>query len=105
MRKRNDNQGFTRARTGRIIGVARICLLLCAGHSVHAAVFRCVDANGVNTYADRPCAPNISEKVGQAGAPASSDPEPPLNSAKSKKAARILDLLHIAPSEPETFLL
>jgi hypothetical protein len=72
---------------------------------VRAAVFRCVDANGVNTYADRPCAPNKSENQGQAPAAASADSAPQLDSAKTKKAARILDLLRIAPSEPETFLL
>jgi len=64
-----------------------------------------VDANGANTYADRPCAPSESENHGQARAAASSDSEPQLNSAKTKKAARILDLLRIAPSEPESFLL
>jgi len=64
-----------------------------------------VDANGVNTYADRPCVPDKSENQGQTRAAASSDSEPQLNGAKSKKAARILDLLRIAPSEPETFLL
>jgi hypothetical protein len=105
MQERNNNTGFTRARTRRVLGAALICVALCAGSSVRAAVFRCVDANGANTYADRPCAPNKIENQGQAGAAASSDSEPQLNSAKSKKSARILDLLRIAPSEPETFLL
>jgi len=104
MRKRNNNPRFT-AWTRRVPGAALICIALCAGPSVGAAVFRCVDANGANTYADRPCAPNESENEGQARASASSDSEPQLSGAKSKKAARILDLLHIAPSEPETFLL
>jgi hypothetical protein len=105
MRKRNNNPRFTRARTRRALGEALICLALCAGSSVRAAVFRCVDANGVNTYADRPCAPNESEHQGQARAAASSDSEPQLNSTKTKKAARMLELLRIAPAEPETFLL
>jgi hypothetical protein len=105
MRKRNNNPRFTHVRTRRVLGAAIICHALCAGYSVRAAVFRCVDANGVNTYADRPCAPNESEHQGQARAAASSDSEPQLNSAKTKKAGRILDLLRVAPSEPETFLL
>jgi hypothetical protein len=63
------------------------------------------ETNGTNSYGDRPCAPNESENQGQARAATSSDSEPQLNSAKSKKAARILDLLRVAPSEPETFLL
>jgi uncharacterized protein DUF4124 len=105
MRKRNNNPRFTRARTRRVLGAALICLALCAGSFVRAAVFQCVDANGVNTYTDRPCEPNESERQGQARAAASSDSQPQLNSAKAKKAARILDLLRVAPSEPETFLL
>ena len=72
---------------------------------MRAAVFRCVEANGANTYSDRPCAPQESESQGRARAAASSVAEPQLNSAKTKKAAQILDLLRIAPSEPETFLL
>jgi hypothetical protein len=105
MRKRNNNPRFSRARTRRVLGAALICLALCAGSSARAAVFRCVDANGVNTYADRPCASNERENQGRARAAVSSDSEPQLNSTKSKKAARILDRLRIAPSEPETFLL
>ncbi len=105
MCNRNNNPRFTRARTQRVPGAALICLAICAGSSVRAAVFQCVDANGVNTYSDRPCAPNESENLGQARAAASSNPEPLLNSAKTKKAARVLDLLRIAPSEPEAFLL
>jgi hypothetical protein len=64
-----------------------------------------VDANGLNTYADRPCAPNESQTQGLGRSAASSDSELQLNSPKIKKASRILDLIHLAPSEPETFLL
>jgi hypothetical protein len=105
MRKRNNNPTFTLAQARRILGAALICGALCVGSSVRAAVFRCLDANGVNTYADRPCPPNESEKQREAHAAASSDSEPPVNGTKMKKAARIMDLLRIAPSEPETFLL
>ena len=65
MRKRNNNPTFTLAQALRIRGAALICGALCAGSPVRAAVFRCVDANGVNTYADRPCPPNESEKQRQ----------------------------------------
>jgi hypothetical protein len=105
MLKQNNNPRFTGTRTRRVLGAAFICLALSAGSSVRAAVFRCVDSNGANTYTDRPCAPNESENQGQARAPAPSVSELQLNNAKTKKAARILDLLRIAPSEPETFLL
>jgi Domain of unknown function (DUF4124) len=105
MLKPNNNPRLTRARNRRILGTGLVCVALCAGSAVRAAVFRCVDANGANTYSDRPCAPTEGDNQGQAHAAASSDSEPQLNSPKAKKAARILDLLRIAPSEPETFLL
>jgi hypothetical protein len=105
MRKRNKNPRFTRLPGRRVLGVTLIYVALCVGHTARAAVFRCVDANGVSTYADRPCQPNENEDQGQSRAAASSDSEPQLNKAKTKKAARILDLLRIAPSEPEAFLL
>jgi hypothetical protein len=105
MQKLNNDSRFTRSRTRRVLGTALICFALCAGASVHAAVFRCVTANGV-TYSDRPCAPEESENQGQARATASASlSEPQLNNGKVKKAARVLDLLRMAPSEPETFLL
>jgi len=105
MRKQNNYLTFIHARARRVLGAALICLALCAGSYVRAAVFRCVDANGVNTYGDRPCVPDKNENQGQARVGASFDLERQLDSAKTKKAARILDLLRIAPSEPETFLL
>jgi hypothetical protein len=105
MRKRNNNPRFTHARTRRVLGAALISLALCGGSAARAAVYRCVEANGVHTYSDRPCAPNESENQGQARAAASSDSDPQINSAKTKKAARILDLIRIASSEPEAFLL
>ena len=105
MRSRNNNPMFNRARTWWVLGAALICSALCVSSYVRAAVFRCVDANGVNTYADRPCAPIEIEHQGQAHAATSSDSEPQLNSVKIKKATRMLELLRIAPAEPETFLL
>ena len=105
MRKRTNNPSTVRAPTQRVARAALICIALCVSLSGRAAVFRCVDANGVNTYGDRPCAPNEGKDEGQARSASSSNSEPQLSSAKTKKAARILDLLRIAPSEPETFLL
>jgi hypothetical protein len=68
-------------------------------------MFRCVDASGSSTYSDRPCAPVEGERTGQPGAADSNGPAQPSTSPKIKKAARILDLLRIAPSEPESFVL
>jgi uncharacterized protein DUF4124 len=82
MQKRNDKPRFTRARTRRVLGAALVCLALGAGASARAAVFRCASANGVITYADRPCASDENENQGPARAAASSHSEPQLNSAK-----------------------
>jgi len=105
MCKRNNNPRFAPARTRRLPSAVLIGVALCAGSLAHAAVFQCVDSNGVSTYTDRPCAPKESEGQRQGHAAPASDAEPELNTAKTKKAARVLDLLRIAPSEPETFLI
>jgi hypothetical protein len=68
-------------------------------------MFRCIDANGANTYSDRPCASAEAERPGQSGSIDAAGSAQPLNSVKTRKAARILDLLRIAPSEPESFVL
>jgi hypothetical protein len=103
MRTRNINPRLAARQIFRRLATMALCLPLCVATSVRAAVFRCVDANGVATYADRPCAPKESESEARVRA-VSSDAETQLGSAKAKKAGRILDLLRIAPSEPETFL-
>jgi len=105
MHKRSKGPRVTYGWAGPRPAAALMCLAI-FGHSlVNAAVFRCVDANGVSTYADRPCAPNESETGHQAGEGSSTAGQPRLDTAKTRKAARILDLLRVAPSEPETFLL
>jgi hypothetical protein len=85
------------------LGAVLVSAVLAAGTSVRAAVFRCVDSNGVNTFSDRPCASDESERKADSGSP--TGPDQQADGAKIKKAVRILDLLRIAPSEPETFLL
>lgn len=106
MRKRNKYPRVIAAQIRPLPCVATlIYLALCLSSPAGAAVFRCVDAKGVSTYSDRPCESNDRESQAQPRAGASSEGEPQLNSAKLKKAARILDLLRIAPSEPEAFLL
>jgi hypothetical protein len=87
-----------------IVSATLACLLLSAGTCVRAAVFRCVDANGGNSYSDRPCAPLESEPPSQhSTGPADSAQRP--DDPKFKKAARVLDLYRIAPAEPETLVL
>ena len=102
MRDINDDLKLIRVQTTRAPVRALICLALCVGSPAGAAVFRCVDANGVSTYTDRPCAPIENDNHQQARPADSSDPAPPADTAKTKKAARVLDLLRIASSEPET---
>jgi uncharacterized protein DUF4124 len=70
-----------------------------------ATVFRCVDVNGANTYSDRPCAPPEADRPEQADATGTGGAARTADGAKVKKAARVLDLLRIAPAEPETFVL
>jgi hypothetical protein len=52
-----------------------------------------------------PCAPQENASPVRGHAPASTDAESHIGSAKSRKAARIINLLRIAPSEPETLLI
>jgi hypothetical protein len=104
MRKQNNDSRLPHAPARRILG-ALFCAALCTASASRAAVFQCRDANGVNTYSDRPCAPAENDNQGRTPAVAPVESGPQLNSPKIKKAARLLDLLRIAPSEPETFLL
>jgi hypothetical protein len=88
--------GSRRRAAGSILLTA--CSLLSVAH---AAVFRCVDANGANTYSDRPCAPAETDRAAKPDGVQAN----PAEASKIKKAARILDLLRIAPSEPESLVL
>lgn len=74
-----------------------------------AAIFRCVGADGTSTYSDRVCdSPQDSnaEPTGPKATARGADTTVPLsNTAREKKAAKILDLLRIAPAEPESLIL
>jgi uncharacterized protein DUF4124 len=104
MRRRTADTHFVHACMGPLRSAFLLCLALSATFTVRAGVFRCVNENGVSTYSDTPCAPQENASPVQGHAPASTDAESHINSAKNKKAARIINLLRIAPSEPETFL-
>ncbi len=99
----------TPARNSRVVKAAIAGLLLSLNTAAHAAIFHCVAADGSVTYSDRTC-----------DIPKESDARPPgadstaggsdtfarrPNSIREKKAAHILDLLRIAPAEPETMIL
>ncbi len=88
---------------------ALACALLSLSAAVPAAIFRCVDANGTSTYSDRNCdskadaaAPPPSSASASSGSEAYTNRP---DSEREKKAARILEVLHITPVEPETLVL
>ena len=73
-----------------------------------AAIFRCVDANGATTYSDRACdtKKDLDAAAAANDARGGSDtfahrPDSP----REKTAAQILELLRIAPAEPETMVM
>jgi len=101
---------------------ALFSLLLTLSTSAPAAVYRCIDADGTSTFSDRACEPKRSNEpkpsdsppgaTGTAGANGASGAlgaEPAAShhpdGLREKKAAHILDVLRIAPSEPEMMLL
>jgi hypothetical protein len=82
-------------------GLVLLLGLLLAGSS-QAGVFRCVDANGVNTFSDKPCAPtNLGPAAEDPTAPRhpAAATSPPTDnrtlSAKEQKARQLLLKLHI----------
>jgi len=98
-----------RAPHRRAIGASVAGVLLSLSATAHATIFRCVDANGTSTYSDRMCdspkeaepRPSGANAIGSDADTFGHRPDSP----REKKAAHILDLLHIAPAEPETLVL
>jgi hypothetical protein len=84
-------------------------ILLSSSLPSAAAIFRCVDANGTTTYSDRSCDLKKEPDPPSVGSnPAAKDADAATHSAdnaRQKEAAHILDLLRIAPVEPETIAL
>jgi Domain of unknown function (DUF4124) len=97
---------------GSLIHDLTLAAFLCVLSTItaNAAVFRCVDSNGVNTYSDKPCSPTSPPPDSQAAEgtqdplvatrhpSAAAPPAPPAVdhalSSKEAKARRILELLH-----------
>jgi hypothetical protein len=66
-----------------------------------AAIYRCVDANGTNTYSDKPCAPALPTTTTQdvdAGAHRAQASANAVDRAREAKAAQILQLLRVTSS-------
>jgi hypothetical protein len=86
-------------------GAALFGLLLALNTPAPAAIYRCIDADGTSTFSDHECQPKTApgaQTPAAGGAPVSeARPDTP----QEKKAAHILDLLRIAPLEPEGVLL
>jgi hypothetical protein len=91
-------------------GAALLGLLLLSNSEAQAGIYRCIDANGTSTFSDRACEPKKSPDspaptASSGGATGSETYARRLDSPREKKAAHILDLLRIAPVEPEGMLL
>lgn len=85
-----------------------------SGHSItaRADIYRCLGADGTTTFSDHACAvapPKASETpppTASSAAPAGSDIyEHRVDTPREKKAAHLLDVLRIAPVEPESILM
>jgi Domain of unknown function (DUF4124) len=98
--------GSARDPHRRTISAFVAAVLLSLNATAHAAIFRCVDVNGTAIYSDRMCDSPKEAEPSPSGANATGSAantfEHRPDSAREKKAAHILDLLHIAPVEPET---
>src|ERR1700722_10914857 len=79
--------------------------------SVRADIYRCIGADGTNTFSDHAC--EVAPKSDDSSALAHNSPEHAgediyarrPDSLREKKAARILDVLRIAPAAPEGMLM
>jgi hypothetical protein len=98
-----------RPRYSRTFAFGVAGLLLLSSTAAPAGIFHCVNADGTSTYSDHVC---DSAKEGNTPPPGihptgdRSDTRPPIAiSTREKRAARILDLLRIAPAEPESLIL
>jgi hypothetical protein len=91
----------------RLSGALAVAAVMLLAANSHAAIFRCVDASGANTYSDKPCAsPEPSAPVG--GNPTAAKrgedkvPAPSaVDSIQEAKAAKILQALQLT-SAPGT---
>lgn len=100
-----DSRRIIRLRTRQFASSILLCSALIAAGGVRAGMYQCVDSAGAHTYSDRPCAPSEGDKPAQSHGASPSEADQQVNNAKVKKAAHVLDILRIAPSEPETFVL
>jgi Domain of unknown function (DUF4124) len=104
------NSGLWRAlvhlHTGVRLGVSTALVALLLTRSSEAAIYRCVDANGTNTYSDKPCAPALPPANEEDLAPGAHRAPAPANAAdrpRDVKAAQILQRLTSSPeSDPAT---
>jgi hypothetical protein len=83
----------------RVVSTALVVFILTG--SSQAAIFRCVDANGTNTYSDKPCSPTLPPDTEQGAAPGvhriekvSASPAA-VDPAKEARAAQILQALQL----------
>jgi Domain of unknown function (DUF4124) len=98
-----------RMRVPLSYSTALVGFLLSLNSAAQAGIFRCIDANGTSTFSDRACEPKRSDDAPAPATPSAASGSETyarrLDSPREKKAAHILDLLRIAPVEPEGMLL
>jgi hypothetical protein len=90
--------------TGVRFGVSTALATVVLTGSSQAAIFRCVDADGTNTYSDKPCAPSpppATDEDAAARAHRAQAPANPVDRAMDAKAGQILQLLRLT-SSPES---
>jgi hypothetical protein len=96
---------FAGAKNSSFCSAIAALIVLSASPMTDAAIFRCVDANGVNTFSDRTCDTkkdvDAVAAAGESRGGSDTFAHRP-DSAREKIAAQILELLRIAPAEPET---
>jgi hypothetical protein len=117
----------TAARKSLLAKLIGATVFLALNASTHAAIFHCVSGDGTVVYSDRTCdsptdanTPKGGDSQKDSDSPKDRDTRATgvgpglggsdafarrLDSAREKKAAHILDLLRIAPAEPETSIL
>ena len=103
-----NNKRFRRVlvhlHTGVRVGVSTTLVTLLLTRSSEATIYRCVDANGSNTYSDKPCAPAPPPTTSEGVAAATRRAPAPANTAdrqRDAKAGQILQMLRLT-SSPES---
>jgi hypothetical protein len=81
-------------------GISTTLLILLFTGSSQAAIFRCVDANGMNTFSDKPCSPILptpSDEVVAAGSHRADNAPAPSSAVERAREAKAFQILQSLP--------